>query len=343
MLFWRKFWQQMNWVTGLSLGVLGVLGLSALLAPWIAPYDYRTQFRKFHNAPPTRLHLAPVSEWDRGIVYFHPVRLVDPRHRRYAEIPERKHYLRFFTRGKLFATDDPEVPVFLLGTDSLGRDLFTRILYGGRISLSIGPVGVAISFTLGILIGTVSGYFGGRVDNLIMRLTEILMSLPSFYFLLILAVIIPTNLPSAQTFLLIVAIMSFIGWAGLARIIRGLVMSEREREYVLAARALGASTARVLLRHVIPSTFNYAVVAATLSIPGYILGESALSLLGLGIKEPDPSWGNLLAEAQNIQNLIHFPWVLIPGVFIFVTIMAFNFLGDALRDTLDPRAQKMLR
>jgi peptide/nickel transport system permease protein len=171
-----------------------------------------------------------------------------------------------------------------------------------------------------------------------MRATEILMSLPSFYFLLALAAVIPPSLSSAQTFVMIVVIMSFIRWAGFAPHHTGHGVSIRELDYVQSARALGAGRARIILRHVIPSTFGYTIVAATLSIPGFILGESALSLLGLGIQEPDASWGNLLADAQNVQSIAQFPWILTPGVFIFLTIMAFNFLGDYLRDTLDPRS-----
>ena len=170
-----------------------------------------------------------------------------------------------------------------------------------------------------------------------MRVVEIEMSLPSFYFLLALAAIIPDNLSPAVTFTLIVVAMSFIRWASFARGIRGMVASLREQEYVLAARALGASRWRILFRHVIPATYSYTIIAATLSIPGFILGESALSLLGLGIQEPSASWGSLMADAQNVQNLARYPWILIPGVFISLTVMAFNFLGDYLRDRLDPR------
>ncbi len=224
----------------------------------------------------------------------------------------------------------------MLGSDGLGRDLFSRIVYGARVSMCVGLIGVLISFSLGITVGALSGYVGGLTDYLIMRWSEIEMSLPSFYFLLALAAVIPAGISAATRFFLIVAIMSFISWAGLARVIRGMASSVRSRPYVEAARAMGASRWRIITRHIIPSVIGYAVVAATLSIPGFILGESALSLLGLGIQEPTASWGNLLTQAEDPQNLARYPWILIPGLFIFLAVMSFNFLGDHLRDRLDP-------
>jgi peptide/nickel transport system permease protein len=329
-------WRLASWTVRFSAVCLLVFYFLAAASPFVAPYDPTYQNRTMPDCPPMAPHLAAPSDWSNGLVWAYPMHMVDPIARSFAPDRSRRVWVHFLSRGHLFTTDSPKDPYYLMGSDGLGRDLFSRIVYGSRVSMCVGLIGVLISFSLGITVGALSGYVGGLVDNLIMRWSEIEMSLPSFYFLLALAAVIPAGMSTVATFFMIVAIMSFISWAGFARIIRGMAASVRSVPYVEAARALGASRWRVITRHIIPSVLGYAIVAATLSIPGYILGESALSLLGLGIQEPAASWGNLLAAAQDIQNLEHYPWILIPGIFIFLTVMSFNFLGDHLRDRLDP-------
>ncbi|MGQ4648092.1 ABC transporter permease subunit [Lyngbya aestuarii] len=231
-----------------------------------------------------------------------------------------------------------EAKVNILGTDEQARDQFSRLVYGGRISLSIGLVGIAISFPLGLLVGGISGYFGGWVDGILMRLVEVLLTIPGIYLLVALAAVLPPGLTSAQRFLLIVFITSFISWAGLARVIRGQVLSIKEREFVQAARAMGAKPLYIIVRHVLPQTASYVIISATLAVPSFIVAESVLSLIGLGIQQPDPSWGNLLSLATNASILVLQPWLIWPpALLIVLTVLAFNLLGDGLRDALDPR------
>ncbi|MBD2019599.1 ABC transporter permease [Leptolyngbya sp. FACHB-36] len=241
-------------------------------------------------------------------------------------------------RLHLFGTDGPGT-INLLGTDEQARDQFTRLLFGGRVSLSIGLVGIVISFPLGMLVGGISGYFGGVADTVLMRLVEVLMTIPSIYLLVALAAVLPPGLSSAQRFLLIILITSFIRWAGLARVIRGQVLSIKEREFVQAARAMGGKALYIIVRHVLPQTATYIIISATLSIPDFIVAESVLSLIGLGIQQPDPSWGNMLSLATNASILVLQPWLIWPpALLIILTVLAFNLLGDGLRDALDPRS-----
>jgi peptide/nickel transport system permease protein len=225
-----------------------------------------------------------------------------------------------------------------MGADMRGRDLFSRIVFGSRVSLTVGFIGVAVSMFIGLWVGGIAGYFGGAVDNTLMRICEVIMLIPGFYLLLGLRVLFPADMSSVQIYFMIIFILSFIGWAGLARIIRGMTKSISEREFVQAAEAIGQNRFIIIFKHIIPQTYSYLVISLTISIPGYILAESGLSLVGLGIKDPQASWGNLLSDAMNIADIQFHPWVLIPGFFIFITVMAFNFVGDGLRDILDPKS-----
>ncbi len=260
--------------------------------------------------------------------------------------PERRLFGLVRTNRRLFGIepeetdeDRPNPPaLYLLGADGLGRCVFSRLLYGARVSLTIGLVAVAISFSIGMLLGGISGYFSGTTDIVIQRACEMMMMVPGFYLLLALrSSFDAARLTSTQIYFAVVIILSFIGWAGMARTIRGMTLGVARNEYVLAARALGASHGRVILRHVLPSTLSYAIVTATLAIPAGMLGESGLSFLGLGIQDPQASWGNMLQESMNIVNIRHYPWLLAPGVMIFLSVVAFQFLGDGLRDAFDPR------
>lgn len=239
----------------------------------------------------------------------------------------------------LAAIDRTQPYLNLLGTDNDARDVFSRLVYGGRISLSIGLVGILISFPLGLMVGGISGYFGGWVDTVLMRLVEVIMTIPSIYLLVALGVILPIELSSAERFLLIILIISFIGWAGLARVIRGEVLSLKERTFVQASRSMGGRSLHIITRHILPQTATYVIISATLAIPGYIVSEAVLSLIGLGIQQPDPSWGNMLSAGTNASVLVLYPWLVWPpAALIVITVLAFNLLGDGLRDALDPRS-----
>jgi peptide/nickel transport system permease protein len=224
----------------------------------------------------------------------------------------------------------------MLGTDGMGRDLFSRTVLGSQISLSIPLVGVAISFVIGLIVGGVSGYFGGWLDSLIQRIIEIIRSFPTLPLWMALSAAIPARIPIVTMYLYIVIILAFIGWTDLARVVRGKFISLKKEDYVVAAKIAGVGDAKIIVKHLLPGFMSYLVVAATLAIPGMILGETAMSFLGLGIRSPATSWGVLLQEAQKIENVALYPWKLIPLGIVILTVLTYNFLGDGLRDAADP-------
>ena len=309
---------------------LGALTLAAFFADRVAPCDPNFENRAQALHPPTPLHFFDAKGHFHKRPYIYPTQLVFESNmmRSYSEIHKKKCFLR---RGKhALVGVQPPARLYLLGTDSRGRDIFSRILYGARVSLSIGILGAFVAVAFGFLIGAIAGYFGGWLDHVLMRVAEFFIMIPALYLLLALRSALPPTLDSLQVYLLIVLILSSIGWGGIARVIRGMVLSLREREFVSAARVLGRGTPEILFRHILPHTFGYLLVIVSISVPGYIFGESVLSILGLGIQEPAISWGNLLTESLSYSVVRFHPWVLYPGLILFLTALCFNVIGDRL-------------
>lgn len=330
---------------------LALLYVSALFAPFIAPSSANKPNLKKTFHPPTAL------TWTSEGLSVKKYHLVDPSSAKYEVIPGEAVKLDFFARGEPYKLwgfiesdlhlvlphvpegEDPAAhPLFLMGSDATGRDVFSRLLFGSQISLSIGLIGISITFFLGFLVGGLAGFFGGKIDFVAMRLVELLMAVPGLYLLLALRAALAPHFESAQMYTVIIVVLSLIGWAGAGRVIRGLSLSLRGRTYVMAAESMGQSVPKILFKHFLPNLSSYLLVAATLSIPGYILGEASLSFLGLGIQEPSASWGLMLAQAQGDMKvlMLNMWWLLSPGFMIFMTVVCFNVLGDTLRDVVDP-------
>ena len=332
-----------------SLVILGIFYIVALFGDFFAPYSLTAYDSSYKDTAPSSIHFYYEGEWI-GPYVFKLTSQRDPvtYKKVFTEDTSQPCRIVFFTQGEsyklfglipcsthLFGAENG-AKVMLFGSDSMGRDMLSRIILGSQISLTIPFAGTFISFILGLLIGSASGYFGGKLDAVIQRVIEVLNSLPSIPLWMALSAAIPPEVSMTQKYLLITVILSLIGWTGLARVVRGKFMSLKNEDYVMAARLAGVSDFKIITKHLIPGFMSYLIVSLTLGIPGMIIGETSMSFLGLGIQSPATSWGVLLKDAQDISNIANYPWRLIPLFFVVVAVLAFNFLGDGIRDAADP-------
>ncbi|UCH26526.1 MAG: ABC transporter permease [Trueperaceae bacterium] len=352
-LIWRKF--RKHRLAMFSGVVVSFIYLVVLIPGFFAPFTPEEYRANFTYAPPQPIRFVVRTEDGlrfAPFVYGYKVEIDYNAGRRNFVIDREVSYpVGLFVKGApysvlglfesnihLFGPVNAGDPLFLLGADRLGRDVLTRTIYGTQVSMTIGLIGVALSLFLGILLGGISGYYGGWIDNFIQRLIEFLRSLPSIPLWIGLAAAIPKDTPPMQVYFLITVILSVIGWTGLARVVRGKFMAIKTEDFVQAAKLDGCSTRRIIFRHMVPTFMSHIIAVVTLAIPGMILAETSLSFLGIGLRPPVISWGVLLQEAQNIRSISTAPWLFWPGVAVTVAVLALNFLGDGLRDAADPYA-----
>lgn len=346
-LMWWKFKRHR---LALASGIfLAVLYASILICEFLAPYNYQERHTDFIRSPPQGIHLFHEGSFVGPFTYGLNYQLdMNTLRRTYTEDTSRIYPVRFFCRGDSYQfwgliegnlhlmCPGEGGTLFLLGTDRLGRDMLSRLIYGARISLTIGLIGIAVSFTLGVVIGGLAGYYGGVFDLLVQRAIEVVQSLPHIPLWLALSAIMPASWSPIVVYFGITVILGLMDWTGLARAVRSKLLSLREDDYVVAAQLMGARTPRIVFRHLVPGFMSHLIAMATIAIPSMILGETALSFLGLGLRPPITSWGVMLNEAQNINIVVLYPWLILPVVPVIAVILAFNFLGDGLRDAADP-------
>lgn len=350
-LIWRRF--SKHFLAVASLWFLVLLSLCAVFAEQVAPYDPTGVQRLRTLAPPTPIHFFHEGQFvgpfvyglarerdaeTARVIYETDTETVLPIQFWYSG-DEYSFFGLFDTDIHLFGVDDRRQQINLLGSDDLGRDVFSRLIHGARVTLSAGLVGVVFAFVLGLTLGSISGYFGGWIDSSIQRLMEFIRSIPTIPLWMGLAAALPIAWDPLFVYVLITLILALIGWTHLARVVRGQFFAIRNEDYVMAARLAGATEYRIITKHMLPSMTSYIIAALTLAVPEMILGETALSFLGLGLRPPVVSWGVLLQDAQNLRSISLAPWLLSPGVAVVLTVLAFNFLGDGLRDAADPYGQ----